>query len=146
MALPPDLKRQYDAAYRERYRAYIAEQKRHYLSDPENNQRKIETQRRWRENHPDADKNYHQENRHKRALSARVRSQRIRHATPAWADFKAMKAIYAEGAAKGLHVDHVIPLNGKLVCGLHVENNLQLLSPEENSRKGAKFIPTVTYP
>lgn len=38
---------------------------------------------------------------------------------PAWADLRAMKGLYADAARQGLEVDHVIPLKGKEVCGLH---------------------------
>lgn len=62
-------------------------------------------------------------------------------ATPAWADQSAIKKIYVEAASVGAHVDHIIPLQGRLVCGLHVENNLQLLSPFENSSKHNNFDP-----
>jgi 5-methylcytosine-specific restriction endonuclease McrA len=60
----------------------------------------------------------------------------IPSATPEWADKKAIKAIYGEAKAAGLTVDHVIPLRGTNVCGLHVETNMQLLTKRENSRKG----------
>ena len=36
-------------------------------------------------------------------------------------------------------VDHVIPLQGKLVSGLHVQNNLQVLLKEDNCRKHNSF-------
>lgn len=40
-------------------------------------------------------------------------------------------------------VDHIIPLQGKNVCGLHVENNLQVIPKISNIRKGNKFCPGV---
>jgi hypothetical protein len=38
----------------------------------------------------------------------------------------------------GFEVDHVIPLNGKDVCGLHTPTNLQVLTKTQNRSKGNK--------
>lgn len=67
------------------------------------------------------------------------RSQALRRAQPVWADTDAIAAIYAKARAVGKHVDHILPIKGKLVSGLHVPNNLQLLTRTENSRKRNKF-------
>ncbi len=64
-----------------------------------------------------------------------------KQAMPAWADVAAIKAIYLEAARltreTGVQhdVDHIYPLQGVTVCGLHVANNLQVLTHLENVRK-----------
>lgn len=76
--------------------------------------------------------------------ASKRRAARIER-TPPWADLDAMRAIYAEAqrltAETGTphHVDHVIPLQGKLVSGLHVPSNLQILTGSENSKKRNRF-------
>ncbi len=61
---------------------------------------------------------------------------------PKWANAEKIKdfyvlANYFEFATFGIkyHVDHIVPLNGATVCGLHVENNLQLLRADQNLSK-----------
>lgn len=61
-----------------------------------------------------------------------------RKAVPAWADIAAIKRFY-EACPQGYHVDHIVPLQGTIVCGLHVLENLQYLTAIENSRKGNRF-------
>lgn len=58
--------------------------------------------------------------------------------TPAWADLEAIKTFYIN-CPIGYDVDHVIPLRGKLVSGLHVLENLQYLPSSVNRSKSNKF-------
>lgn len=69
--------------------------------------------------------------------STRARQAGLGKATPTWVDRKTLNQIY-RCRPDGFHVDHVIPLNGSDVCGLHVPWNLQYLSSEENLKKGNK--------
>ena len=52
---------------------------------------------------------------------------------------KEMITKFYKSCPKGYEVDHIIPLNGKSVSGLHCLNNLQYLTPPENRIKSNKF-------
>lgn len=71
---------------------------------------------------------------------AKRKAQRLK-ATPSWAEPELINLIYAEAAARKLHVDHVVPLISPVVCGLHVHTNMALLTKSENSRKRNAFVP-----
>jgi hypothetical protein len=82
-----------------------------------------------------------------RAKKARRRCAQLNR-TPKWLttqDKKAIKDIYDEAVAKTIatgilyHVDHIIPLQGKLVSGLHVPSNLQVITAKDNLKKLASY-------
>lgn len=62
----------------------------------------------------------------------------ISNRTPKWANESAINDIYAN-CPDGYEVDHVVPLFGHNVCGLHVESNLQYLPVLDNRKKSNKF-------
>lgn len=53
----------------------------------------------------------------------------------AWAERDKMQVVYAKSKEWRMEVDHIVPLRSKLVSGLHVWWNLQLLERPENRRK-----------
>lgn len=61
---------------------------------------------------------------------------------PSWFDKeKHLIAEFYDNCPEGYHVDHIIPLQGNTVSGLHTLSNLQYLSAEENIRKGNTYCP-----
>lgn len=67
------------------------------------------------------------------------------NAIPSWANHEAINRHYensrylTEVTGHLHHVDHIIPLRGELVCGLHVENNLRAVPHFLNTRKGNRL-------
>lgn len=93
------------------------------------------------------DAEYLQDN--KAAIYAKTARRRAikKQASVSWADHEKIKDIYTEcikiSKETGIvhHVDHIIPLQSKYICGLHVETNLQILPWYENLTKLNKFKP-----
>lgn len=126
----------YGKVYRPRYYAehtdeIKAYQRAQYEADPER-------VTRWREAQPE---------KYRAAANAHHAKRRVarRSAVPPWADLAAIAEVYAfatEMRAGGIdcHVDHVIPLLGKKVCGLHVHTNLAVILADKNRRKGNRWV------
>lgn len=115
----------------------------YYENYYKNNKTKLNYQGKlWREANKEASllyaRIYRDNNRGRyRALWAKRRAAKL-NATPAWSEFEEIKQFYAN-CPEGYHVDHIVPLQGKNVCGLHVLANLQYLLASENISKGNKF-------
>lgn len=66
---------------------------------------------------------------------------------PGWADVEKIDAVYRAARHLSLtagishSVDHIVPIKHPLVCGLHCEANLQVLTRSQNSSKGSRWWP-----
>ena len=79
-----------------------------------------------------------------RADKAKRRAAKLQR-TVSWSNKKLIEGLYeqarklSEAAGEPYHVDHIIPLQGELVSGLHVETNLQVLLAKDNLSKSNTF-------
>ena len=81
------------------------------------------------------------------AKSAKYRALKLQR-TPKWlskAQYKEILGFYSrcreisDRTGVKHEVDHIVPLRGKRVCGLHVPWNLQIITKAENAKKGNKY-------
>jgi len=83
--------------------------------------------------------------KNKGSVNAINKTYKVLKRTPSWANLVAIKAKYQLAAMFNKHtedtwhVDHIVPLQGENVCGLHVEYNLRVIPAKENLSKGNKF-------
>jgi hypothetical protein len=137
--------------YREKYKQKIAEYGKEYGKQyREDNKEELasyfkEYQRINKEKIAERKKQYHKDNRDLfNSHNAKRRAQKL-NATPPWAELEKIAVLYKKAkwleSLTGLtyHVDHVIPLQGKDVCGLHVWENLQILEKTLNLQKYNKL-------
>jgi hypothetical protein len=106
---------------------------------------------KWRQAHRGkanaAGQKWRRNNRDKvNAFKARRKAAELQ-ATPAWAIDFFMEEAYALAKLRTemfgfeWHVDHIVPLRSKLVCGLHSHDNLRVIPGAENISKGNRHWP-----
>lgn len=106
---------------------------------------KIQYGRKWRAINSQYAKNYRETNAGLYAFHSSLRRKQCKLATPHWASLDAIRQLYIEceqitlSTGVKYHVDHIIPLKGKNVCGLHVHNNLRIIPMVDNLTKRNKF-------
>jgi hypothetical protein len=112
----------------------------------------LESTRKWRRNNKDKRKviqrRYAEMYPDKvNTNTAKRRATRL-HASPRWLTDEHKRQIHimykkaaelTKSTGTKMHVDHIIPLQGKIVCGLHVPWNLQVITAVENCRKNNKL-------
>ena len=163
----PEVKKQKDREYAAKNREAARLKAKRWRENPENKKRDNENSKRWRQENPERlkelSKRWHKENKervkelsrawkkankHKVNASTRMRQAAKLNATPHWLneDHKFMlEEIYElrdlRTQATGVvhHVDHIVPLRGAEVCGLHVPWNLQVIPASANIRKGNSY-------
>lgn len=93
---------------------------------------------------------YREDNREKVRSRNSARKDQVKAATPRWlteTQLKEIEGIFLEAQLREqeegvpYEVDHVVPIKGKDVCGLHVPWNLQVLPKSDNRRKSNKYMP-----
>lgn len=133
-------KKEYDAKRYQAKKQQILEQSKAYYEA--NKEKVLKRHAVWRGENKEAQKKYdtlwRQKNRGKARAKVRNYQARKLKAMPAWAEVELIKQFY-KNCPEGYEVDHIVPLQGKNVCGLHVLANLQYLPRTENRKKSNKF-------
>jgi hypothetical protein len=103
---------------------------------------------KYRDRHLATRKKYVQNNKAKVNALAKAYKVRKKNRIPIWVDKNHMwliKEVYelaqirTKESGYSWHVDHIIPLQGELVSGLHVIENLQVIPGIENIKKKNKY-------
>jgi hypothetical protein len=124
----------FEANKEDELKAFKERMEAHHAANPK---KELARKKEWKRNNKDK----------VNAQNAKRRAAR-QQAAPAWLTAEHLtqiKLFYTAAQEclwftnESLHVDHIVPLLGKDVCGLHVPWNLQVLPASENEKKNNKF-------
>ena len=139
-----DYTRQWDRKY---YHEHIEEERAKARKIRANDPKKASTRvATWREKNRhksrECTRRWSQKNKGRRAANEAVRRARKLQATPQWLTKEQLEEIkqFYINCPDGFEVDHIHPLKGGGLSGLHVPWNLQYLSKSENRAK-YNFLP-----
>lgn len=135
-------------AWERENRDRINERKRNKVrSDPVLREKLLRKAAEYKQRNPDKmrakDRAWMENNRGAHVAKGALARARRKRAAPAWLtpEHKArIRQLYDQAASLGCDVDHMCPIAGRDVCGLHVPWNLQLLARRENQIKGNRYV------
>ena len=124
-------------------RSYNAERMRIRLQNPEYKAKAYAQMAEYRKQNAEAIRGM-------KVTQTAKRRAKIKQVQPTWRDVELDGFVFMEAARLcklrettfgfKWHVDHVIPLNGKLVSGFHISDNIQVIPASVNMAKHAKFV------
>jgi hypothetical protein len=161
-----DKVKEWSIRYREKYNDKIKKYREKYQKD--NRERLLANKKLFYANNKDKRRRYLYNNRDRilkvsqayrknnkqkvdemnKVCGANYRAKK-KNATVSYSSKNAIRIIYRTASilskmiGREMQVDHIVPLTNKLVCGLHHEGNLQIISKERNLRKSNKFEPII---
>lgn len=132
--------------WREENQDKLKQYNKRYL---DKNPERLESIKKWRKDNPEIgaqkSKQWFKNNPHMNAAYASKRRAAEKRQTPSWADWDEITKIFrardnvAKATNAEYHVDHIVPLRSKIVSGLHIHQNLQILPGDENVKKRARL-------
>jgi hypothetical protein len=150
---------------KEKWSASTTRAKKKYLSNPENLEKerakyreydsrpevrarkkayrsKPEVRERLRAKERAAFKKRYDANPRPYIVKSSMRHKRLKQITPKWLSPEQLEELkrFYEQCPKGFCVDHIVPVNGETVRGLHVPWNLQHLTVHDNAVKSNKIL------
>lgn len=143
-----DAQNEYKRRYYVDNKEYMNATGKKWRADPKNKEKQNRTALEWSRGNPEKRKTSTKkwrDNNQGKVLAATIKRRSDKdNRTPPWFEKEEVSELYklAAGIRKtgiAVHVDHVIPLRGELVSGLHCLANLQIMTAKGNMEKGNAF-------